>query len=59
VPHATGKWEPFERLGHWAGFLLMVVSGVPLLAAESIKVIYNPRGDAYAPEHGNAGIELD
>ena len=40
--------EPVRRIAAallpytWWGFALMVVSGIPLFAAESVKVIYNP-----------------
>jgi hypothetical protein len=40
--------EPVRRIAEallpytWWGFALMVVSGIPLFAAESVKVIYNP-----------------
>jgi hypothetical protein len=40
--------EPVRRIAQallpytWWGFALMVVSGIPLFAAESVKVIYNP-----------------
>ena len=40
--------EPVRRIAEtllpytWWGFALMVITGIPLFAAESIKVIYNP-----------------
>jgi hypothetical protein len=42
------RQQPVRRIAEtllpytWWGFALMVVSGLPLFAAESIKVIYNP-----------------
>ena len=42
------RQEPVRRIAEtllpytWWGFALMVVSGIPLFAAESVKVIYNP-----------------
>ena len=44
----TLQREPARRIADtllpytWAGFALMVVTGLPLFAAESIKLIYNP-----------------
>jgi hypothetical protein len=42
------RQEPVRRIAAallpytWWGFALMLVSGIPLFAAESVKVIYNP-----------------
>jgi hypothetical protein len=48
VMGATFRNEPVRRIAEtllpytWMGFALMVASGIPLFAAESVKVIYNP-----------------
>src|SRR5580658_7116352 len=45
---AIFREEPVRRIAQallpytWWGFALMVASGIPLFAAESVKVIYNP-----------------
>jgi hypothetical protein len=45
---ATFRREPVRRIAEtllpytWAGFALMVVTGLPLFAAESVKLINNP-----------------
>jgi hypothetical protein len=45
---ATLRCEPVRRIAEtllpytWAGFVLMVATGLPLFAAESVKLIHNP-----------------
>jgi hypothetical protein len=45
---ATLRGEPVRRIAEtllpytWAGFVLMVATGLPLFAAESVKLIHNP-----------------